>query len=326
MPNPSAPRPMRPVNRTPFDEQVLPIRADGSAAPVRPADPAHPPCGNAGGSQPSPKAKWQAAAYKQIGYSPKDGYHIPLLPPSGPEGPVPVPDMQPGMDSFTMNQRITKAYADMYRSDPGTFKWAGMATLASREVGGGEIQSYGLGASPTNFYLNATEMEDLLAKGNFAVYNDIYWQLMAYKSCGLAEMKLARDRGDINNETYKAWQQIDAGKRTGNQGMVWAGNEGLLRYEQGVTLQKGIYDADPTLWNRASSAPVSWVQKLASPIPGDSMTFNQFSADHGFDSPSIGNFDQRWAWIHDSMLPAWQKLDGNPQAAQKAISDATNWP
>ena len=217
--------------------------------------------------QPDPKAKWQAAANKQKGYNPKDGYHIPILPPPGPMGSVPVPDTRPGLDSITMNQRITKAYADMYRSDPGTFKWAGMATLASREVGGGEMQAYGLGASPTNFYLNATQMEDLLAKGNFAVYNDIYWQLLAYRSCGLDEMKHARDVGDINNETYKAWQQIDEGKRTGNQASVWAGNEGLLRYEQGVAFQKSIYDTDPTLWSRASTAPISWVQILSSPSP-----------------------------------------------------------
>ena len=185
MPNPSAPRPMRPVQRTSFDEQVLPIRDTTRGLPNAPAAKPGPPCASAGGNRARPEGEVAGGGQQADRLQP--------------QGRLPHPDpAAAGSDGFRSCSRHASGAGQHYNEpadhegvcryvphDPGTFKWAGMATLASREVGGGEMQAYGLGASPTNFYLNATQMENLLAKGNFAVYNDIYWQLLAYRSCGL---------------------------------------------------------------------------------------------------------------------------------------------
>lgn len=44
-------------------------------------------------------------------------------------------------DRFAQNQAITTAYAQRYRLDPDTFKWAGMAAFASELVGSGMRQA-----------------------------------------------------------------------------------------------------------------------------------------------------------------------------------------
>ena len=133
-------------------------------------------------------------------------------------------------------------------------------------------------------------------------------------------MKHARDVGDINNETYKAWQQIDEGKRTGNQASVWAGNEGLLRYEQGVTLQKSIYDTDPTLWSRASTAPISWVQKFSSPIPGNRRRSTSSARTTASPTPALATLGRRWAWNSRQYAPGLAEAGRQPVAAARGPS------
>jgi hypothetical protein len=49
---------------------------------------------------------------------------------------------------------------------------------------------------------------------------------------------------------------------------------------------------------------------LKSPIPGHDITFKEFVP-----GGNLGNFDERWKWIDNSMLPAWKKL-GNDDAGK----------
>lgn len=49
---------------------------------------------------------------------------------------------------------------------------------------------------------------------------------------------------------------------------------------------------------------IGLVAPLTSPIPGDPVAF-QDHASWG----DLGNFEDRWSWIDQSMLPAWRERE-----------------
>lgn len=222
------------------------------------------------------------------------------------------------------NKEITRAYAEMYKSDPSTYKWAGMAAFASCKVGEGMKEAQeaqggwkAWGASAAG--VDAKKLETALVAGNDAVYADIYWQHLAYQGCGIDDIEKAYEEGNITKPVRDAWRKIDAGKRTGNQDLVWEGNGQLLEYEQKTVLQTAVYNTDPALWNIASTgALASWWKKIESPIPGDQTTFQSYAQ-----GASIGTFDKRWEWIQKSMLPKWRSLASDPAKVTKQLEPCT---
>lgn len=228
-----------------------------------------------------------------------------------------------GPDMLARNKAITQAYADMYKSDPSTYKWAGMAAFASCEVGKGMKEAQDAESGWKSYAgkftgVDAKKLEKALQTGNNAVYNDIYWEHLAYQSCGIAELEKAYNEGKINDKVITAWRKIDAGKTAGDPAAIWDGNGKLLEYEQRTVLQDAVYDQDRAIWKNISTAPVKWYQKIESPIPGDKQSFQKY-----VDGGDIGNFDDRWKWISKSMLPAWQKLDQNPSDALNKLAPCT---
>ena len=104
------------------------------------------------------------------------------------------------------------------------------------------------------------------------------------------------------------WQQIEAGRRKGDQALIWQGNRGLLHYEQQQILQPAVYDGDRELWKALSG----WI---LSPIPGHAETIESFAP-----GANIGVFDDRWAWIEQRMLPRWQTLaDHQPARVERQL-------
>lgn len=207
---------------------------------------------------------------------------------------------------YARNAAITQAYAEMYFADPDTYKWAGMAAFASDLVGDGIRQAEagrqsGLPIIPGVSDFSFTELSLSLQFGNARVYTDIFWQHLAYEHGGIEAIRGIHAEGAISNDLLQAWEQIDAGTRAGNADQVWEGNQGLLRYEQEVTLQQGVYDQNRHIYQRLSSGITGLVQPLSSPIPGDPSTFQDYVP-----GGDIGDFNDRWRWIEDSMLPAWR--------------------
>ena len=235
---------------------------------------------------------WRGQARKTIGVTPGQAF--------------------PGV--FQINERITSAYAEMYLSDPDTFKWAGMAAFASSAVGHGmslahetfmaAAQSMGLAAFMLFWpgpNVSMIETRNLLAQGNGLVYDDLYWQHLAYLKRGLPELHKLCQQGDLAGDLCEAWQKINNGKVYKNSELVWKGNLELLYYEQHHTLQRGVYDPNRPLWNKISGFSLF---PISSPIPGDPVMFNKFVV-----GGDLGAFDDRWKWISKSMLPAWKNLD-----------------
>jgi hypothetical protein len=206
------------------------------------------------------------------------------------------------------NKLRTVEYASLYKTNPGIYKWSGMAAFASDTVG--------LGMRLADFFadkpLIKATMQDFLSflsEGNRAVYNDIYWQHEAYRIGGIEEIRKQHALKRVTRDQADAWEQIDYGRRQGNQTMIWEGNAMLLRFEQETTLQP--------IYERYSDLGTMMSPFMYSPIPNNPTDVFQRIVPFG----NIGIFDDRWKWIDKSMLPSWKSLsDGTSQALDEINS------
>jgi len=202
------------------------------------------------------------------------------------------------------NQPITCAYAKMYLNDPTHFKWAGLAAIVSGKVGESQDDfHWGIGI----------ELKEDVFKGNKAVFDDLFWQHLAFQKGGIKEMERLYCSKTISNEVYFAWQKIA-------QGDVWEGNQMLLFHEQRNILQNMIYANHSELWWTVDSwagIVVRLGNSLTSPVPGDPTVFPS--------GKNIANFDDRWKWIEYEILPSWKSFEsnvGNKPILLKALQEA----
>ncbi|MDP9315112.1 MAG: hypothetical protein M3R24_30320 [Chloroflexota bacterium] len=227
------------------------------------------------------RAQWELRAYRRIEYVPGTEYSR--------------------QEIVRRNEYITAAYAEMYLRRPNVFTWAGMAALTSAAVGRGMYLMQLLRASRLGFLLGlfpneVATVEQMLGVGNLAVFTDIYWQHMAYDAGGRAALQRIYEAGRLNQQAWEAWQQIDQGKRTNDQALIWAGNAGLLYFEQKEVLQPAVYDQHLPIWQVVSA----WIN---SPILGHYESITSF-----LQGANLGDFQTRWQWIEQSMLPRWKRL------------------
>ena len=232
-------------------------------------------------------------------------------------------------DAKSINRDITASYAQMYLSQPAAFKWSGMAAFASASVGVGMRQAYELGFGEGMRYLGREfvwvgglllEGESVgirlgkkpfwaLTGGNRVVWWDIFWQHLAYREAGIDELIRANKAGELPRLVIEAWKDVDNGVRHGNTTLVRQGNEALLKYEQSAILQIQVYDKFSEIWPRISG-------QIPSPIPEHGINIADYVP-----NGNIGNFNDRWKWVEESMLPAWNSLEARkPEVVRARLS------
>src|SRR5215204_6204790 len=188
------------------------------------------------------------------------------------------------------NVLITTAYFKLYQKKPKIFKWAGLAALASKKVGDGMM----LAEIPNVIPLTPGAVTRILAQGNILVYNDIYWQHLAYLEGKITEIERLGSLGELAPFVVEAWIKIDQGK-------IWEGNRDLLFYEQKF-LQRQVYDPYRGMWARISSGLISSLQEVDSPVPGGMSLQSWLKGHYPGYVADIGDFEQRWMWIEKNML------------------------
>lgn len=204
------------------------------------------------------------------------------------------------------NQSITCAYANIYLKDTKKFKWAGLAALVSGNIGKEEFEK--------RWKPNITGLMDDLLKGNRAVFDDLFWQHLAFDEKGISEIEKLYCQNALSKSEYLAWKRIA-------EGGEWQGNKKLLYHEQKDVLQPILYSNHPISWWGADTwggILINWGNVLKSPVPGDSQTF-----DSGL-TKSIGNFEDRWHWIENHILPKWEEFEenkANKGALMKALQN-----
>jgi len=235
------------------------------------------------------------------------------------------------MDPLERNTLINGAYAQMYMSDPDTMKWAGMASYASETVGAGMMQAQALdipGVQQLTGAPGGDRVAEIFAQGNGELFQDIYWQHLAFQQGGIEELRRAAEEtpGSIDPAQLECWAQIAEGQQAltdarasgdpaalqAAQDQIWAGNGNLLQFEQREFLREHVYESAPDARDATRFLSGDWnVAGVGSPIPGGE-SFNDFRDRTGATgTPDVGDTDQRWDWISQSMLPSFRDRETN---------------
>ena len=200
------------------------------------------------------------------------------------------------------NIRINAAYAELAAAHQKTFYWMGLAPFASEQAGlaiesAADIVYKGIGTAPVRAGLLANARA--LAAGNLDVYNDLYWQHLAYAHGGVALMRTFKQQGHITQAHLDAWEKIAEGVADNNADKKWEGNLMLLRHEQETVLQPHF---------NALIGEEALGLLIKSPVPdGESFAAYMLRVRApGKVGPK--NFADRWRWIDKAVVPDWQRF------------------
>lgn len=221
------------------------------------------------------------------------------------------------MDMYTLSQMERDGWEHAGGDILGGLAGAGIGFLVGGPVGAIIGGIGGIGAHEGGLALTTHEanyFQDQFLAMQKAIFMDMGWQHAAYMHGGMDAIDAlhvedgSNSPNGMDNATWKAWQQINSG----DPAQVAKGNEALLHREQ-FTVVQPLYDQ---LHQRPDgglfSLFVSHVTK--SPIPGGK-PFSDFPGD-------VTNFNDRWNWIEQDMLPKYQQLLQNPLQAQQLIDES----
>jgi hypothetical protein len=128
------------------------------------------------------------------------------------------------------------------------------------------------------------------------VYNDIYWQALAFDEGGLAEIEKHKD--DLTPGQFEAWKKIAQGMKVKNDALINEGNMLLFRNEQEITLQKTVYHVYPGSFKQAGEYADNVVPHLTDDREFWSFKKHQPAGD-------FANFNDRWAWFSGPVWDDW---------------------
>lgn len=205
--------------------------------------------------------------------------------------------------SDIINQGITCSYVNLYRSNPGKYKWAGLAALVSGTIGFEEDEN--------RWKPNILEMMNSVIDGNRKVYEDLFWQHLVYDEKGIYGIVDLYCANEIDQLVFDAWNKIDSDD-------VWGGNRDLLLHEQKNVLQPNLYDDNFWFWYGADTEfgkLINGKNVLSSPVPNDTTYFPSGIL------RNIASFDQRWNWIDNHILPKWKEYEENEENQEELLDE-----
>ena len=198
-------------------------------------------------------------------------------------------------------ERVYQYYTDLYNAHP-ELRWAGMGKLAGGTVMGGlEIaEAAKIGGMVAGVPIAPGEAEYLqqeLMGIQKDIFNDLAWQHQLYAEEGIDGIRMAAGEGEIDATTLQAWEDI----ASGDESRIWAGNTQLLYREQHDIIQPSYDRIQQRIDGPLMASFSSWLAE--SPVPGG----QRFTDVEGFGG-NVMSFDDRWNWIANDMLPAYQAL------------------
>jgi len=344
---PSGLRPLRPIHRHPFVEEVLPLRDEAARAhqaKLAPAKPKPPPCQSL--------AHYQNQALSRIG-----GVH---------------------QNIRQRNEKISGAYAALWMKNKDAFRWQGAAAHASGQVGlvmdlcdprfqkraagvlpdqmfeppivsptmppigpfapGGSLGPHPVGRMNKAIALEAVKpldqaMRQALADGNIAIYESIYPVSLAYAHGGMAELNCisgtlsgqAKRRFD---KERKAFSDIDhgialkgKGDKVGGEQFIRYGNTELIHFEQDQVAQPVVFDKHPDLtW---AMTPFAFGHFSGDPYRPELATLSTYYPSHI--PHSLGDSAERDKWIINDIFPVWyQQYEKDPTQTVQRMQSILN--
>jgi hypothetical protein len=224
---------------------------------------------------------------------------------------------------FMMNKdnilAVYKHYEKIYMVGQDKFLWAGLAKLAGAPVYAGlsDAQWGRLGGymmPPLMAGVSGAALEEIqtiLIKANINIYQDLAWQLFAFRCSGLPALEFVRNQTP-SALNYPAWKMIDDGVFENDKTKVSAGNVELLRREQQSILAGTYEDLDASV-NILGFPVVSWAFSILAenPVPGGPRLSSRYEL------RLLSNFDERWDWITRGGDGMWSLWIGTPVNTRK---------
>lgn len=240
------------------------------------------------------------------------------------------------------NRQISSYYAWAYMALPRSFKWAGMAAIASHHVrvalfplhletalGGTAGHMRRSGRCP----LLAADV-DALRRTNNEIFDDLFWVHLAYIT---AQDGIGVLRTLLQNESHYApvlagFEALDRGRkvledataspdaRGKAEAMIWKGTLVLLQHEQRFVVQPR-YDRLSDRYARLVSIGSATTFDSRGPRRAFAFFTSFFlytlvrKNPRGLGGrllPLVTNFDDRWRWLESSVIPRYRRVDADP--------------
>jgi hypothetical protein len=247
---------------------------------------------------------------------------------------------------FHRNLEISSCYAWMYKLLPECFKWAGMAAFASYHVRLA-LLPFRLDTDPNGYVdiphslerhrphpggLLAEDVDTVRATNN-AIFDDIFWVHLAYRSApdGIESLRALLGADPHYAALLAGFEAIDRGRRVvedptasaqarrAADDLIWEGNVQLLEHEQRAVVQPSfdrLSGAYSRLFSMGSTLnfEVRGLRREASYFT----SFYLYAVTRGMPHavrartwPRITRFDDRWPWIVRSIVPRFRKFDAD---------------
>jgi hypothetical protein len=220
---------------------------------------------------------------------------------------VPWAGFTPEMREVT--RRVYGYYGRLYQENPDHFLWAGLASIGGQTVQGvlGESQDmlqdpplwFSL-VGPLGAQTHVMVRQSLTLQMGKDVFDDLAWQMEAYKAKGIGEFLRLFEDGLITRDILNIWCAIDRGD-------VAAGNWAMLRREQSNILQRYYDDFtwyDDWFANKHATIQLPNVQSFSSLLPnGD-----------------LSKYSDRWLWMGGHVFANWADLSST--ARSKLVQSA----
>jgi hypothetical protein len=176
--------------------------------------------------------------------------------------------------------------------------------------------------------------EDTFVEMQKEIFMDLGWQLHAYDQGGIAEMRRLAEAGELTPEQLEAWEDIASGDperiAQGNEALVIREQRDILQNEYDEMLDRPLGDVMTYVFSVIAPSPVpdgrpfrEVVDDVEIDLPeievGIDIPFGGPDISVGIDLPEIGvdtplptgnvaNWDDRWQWIQEDMMPHYQDL------------------
>lgn len=241
------------------------------------------------------------------------------------------------------NRQISSYYAWAYMALPSSFKWAGMAAIASHHIRVALLPLHIENAfrdTPGHMRrlkrcrVLTADVNTLRATNN-DIFDDLFWVHLAYVT---SEDGIGLLRALLRNERHYApvlagFEALDQGRRVLEDAtasrrvrgeardLIWKGTLLLLEHEQRFVVQPN-YDR----LSARSARVVSIGSATKFDSRGPRRTIEFFTSffiytllrknPHGLDGrmcPLVTNYDDRWRWLESSVVPRFQRVDTDPR-------------
>lgn len=250
--------------------------------------------------------------------------------------------LSPPCCAFHRNMEISSRYAWLHAQQPTSFKWAGMAAIASHHVRL-VLFPFRLDADRSGYVdlprslsrrRLLTQDANTMREVNNAIYDDIFWVHLAYLAAddGIEGLRRLLGPHVEHAELLAAFETIDRGRavladdgapedaRRAGADLVWAGNLALLEHEQRVVVQP-LFDRLSGSFARLVSMGSTTTFEVRG-LRQEIRYFTSFSASwltpaglaaavRARSVPRVTRFDDRWQWLEASVVPRFRRFDAD---------------